>query len=46
MNFLKILFILFLEGGEGKETETETVASHTFLTGDPAHKLGKCPDWE
>ena len=44
--FLKILFIYFREGGREGEKHHCVVASHTPPTGDLAHKLGMCPDWE
>ena len=49
--FKKSLFIyLFLERGEGKETEEEkhqcVVASHVRPTGDLTHNPGMWPDWE
>ena len=47
--YLKILFILFLERGEGREKEREISVcgclSHA-PTGDLAHNPGMCPDWE
>ena len=48
--FIKILFYLFLERGEGREKEGEkhqcVVSSHVPSTGDPARNPGLCPDWE
>ena len=50
------LIYLFLEIGEGREKERETlmwekymdqsVVSHTPPTADLAHNPGMCPDWE
>ena len=48
--FVKILFILFLDRGEGRAKEGEkhqcVVASHTLPTGGLTHNPGMCPDWE
>ena len=41
---LKILFIYSREM-EGEKHQC-VVASHTPLTGDPAHNPGMCPDWK
>ena len=49
-SFFKILFILFLDRGEGKEKEGEkhqcVVVFHVPPTGDLACDTGMCPDWE
>ena len=46
----KILFIYFLERGEGREKERErhisVVASCAPPPGALAHNPGMCPDWE
>ena len=46
--FLKIFIYLFLEGKGGRKREKHQcmVASCAPPTGDPAHNLGMCPDWE
>ena len=47
--FLKILFIFRERGKEGgREGEKQqcAVASCVFPTGDLAHNLAMCPDWE
>ena len=48
--FFNILFIYFLERGEGKEKEEEkhqcVVASHAPPTRNLACNPGMCPDWE
>ena len=48
--FFLILFIYFLDRGEGREKEGEkhqcVVASRAPPTGDLAHNQGLCPDWE
>ena len=49
--FFKILFIYFLERGEGKEEERERNISVRLPlmsppTRDLAHNPGMCPDWE
>ena len=48
--FLKFYLFIFREKGREGEREGEkhqcVVASHTPPTGDLAHNLGLCPDWE
>ena len=48
--FFEIIFIYFLERGREEQREGEkhqcVVASRVPSTGDLAHNLGTCPDWE
>ena len=48
--FFEILFTYFLERGREEQREGEkhqcVVASRVPSTGDLAHNLGTCPDWE
>ena len=48
--FLDFVYLFYRERGREGEREEEkhqcVVASCTPPTGDPAHNLGMCPDWE
>ena len=50
-SFLKILFILFLKRGEGREEVRERIINvwlplENLPTWDPVHDPGMCPDWK